>query len=59
MQLDPGRPYVDTSPSSGLHSTDPYVKRWGDPQDPAAGDIHYYNYKVPCSHATYMPLPLE
>lgn len=37
---------MDTSPSSGLHSTDPYVKRWGDPQDPAAGDIHYYNYKV-------------
>ena len=32
QQLDPGRPYVDSSPSNMLHSKAPVVKRWGDPQ---------------------------
>lgn len=27
--LDPSRPFVDTSPSNGLYSVDPFVKRWG------------------------------
>jgi hypothetical protein len=45
-QLDPGRPYVDTSPSSGLYSQLPYIKRWGNSGDNAAGDVHYYNYEV-------------
>ncbi|GMF64543.1 unnamed protein product [Phytophthora lilii] len=27
--LDSTRPFVDTSPSNGLYSVDPYVKRWG------------------------------
>jgi len=31
-QLDPGRAYVDTSPSNMLHSLKPLVRRWGDPQ---------------------------
>ena len=44
-QLDPGRPYVDTSPSNLLYSTQPYLRRWGDPQNPDYGDVHFYNYK--------------
>lgn len=44
-QLDPGRPYVDTSPSNLLYSTQPYIRRWGDPQNPDYGDVHFYNYK--------------
>ncbi|GLC57765.1 hypothetical protein PLESTB_001264400 [Pleodorina starrii] len=48
LELDPGRPYVDSSPSSGLYSQAPYIKRWGDPQDQAAGDVHYYNYQADC-----------
>ena len=31
-QLDSGRPYVDSSPSNMLHSLDPLIRRWGDPQ---------------------------
>lgn len=27
--LDSSRPFVDTSPSNGLYSVDPFVKRWG------------------------------
>lgn len=27
--MDPSRPFVDTSPSNGVYSIDPYVKRWG------------------------------
>lgn len=27
--LDPSRPFVDTSPSNGLYSVNPFVKRWG------------------------------
>jgi hypothetical protein len=39
LQLDPGRPYVDTSPSNMLHAREPYIKRWGDPKDPRFGDV--------------------
>lgn len=28
QELDPGVVYVDTSPSNGLLSSNPYVKRW-------------------------------
>ena len=27
--IDSSRPFVDTSPSNGLYSVDPYAKRWG------------------------------
>lgn len=35
--LDPVRPFVDTSPSNGVYSYDPYVKRWGDSNSVAFG----------------------
>ena len=46
------RPFVDTSPSNGVVSSAPYVKRWGwtstkrDASAGAWGDIHYYNYQA-------------
>ncbi|KAF1330351.1 Beta-mannosidase, partial [Globisporangium splendens] len=36
--LDSSRPFVDTSPSNGLYSVDPYVKRWGEVNGIAYGD---------------------
>lgn len=35
--VDPTRPFVDTSPSNGLYSVDPYVKRWGSVNSVAYG----------------------
>ena len=52
-----GRPFVDSSPSNELRSTEPYVKRWGDnPQAPSWGDTHYYNYDADCEDPTTYPL---
>jgi hypothetical protein len=39
---------VDSSPSNGLESAEPYVKRWGDSSDVRFGDVHYYNYQDDC-----------
>eukprot|EP00955_Chlamydomonas_euryale_P029296 308995-Chlamydomonas_euryale.AAC.1 len=56
-RLDPTRPYVDTSPSNGIWgggngTPGPGgalpLRRWGDPQDPRYGDIHFYNYTCVC-----------
>ena len=38
------RPWVDSSPSNGVLTRRPYIKRWGDVQSPSFGDVHYYNY---------------
>ena len=69
LSSDPeGRPFVDSSPSNGLISSDldgrsPLVKRWGDamgdapdyPQAPSWGDRHYYNYNADCEDpSTYL-----
>jgi len=35
--LDPARPFVDTSPSNGVFSHEPYVKRWGSSNGVAYG----------------------
>lgn len=46
LSIDPGAVYLDSSPSNGLVSGgNPYVKRWGDVNFPAMGDLHYYNYE--------------
>jgi beta-mannosidase len=50
-----GRPVVDSSPSNGLLSTRPYVKRWGDTQAGSWGDIHYYNYEADCEDPSSYP----
>jgi len=55
LQLDPHTPYVDSSPSNMLYAKDPYVKRWGNPQDAQYGDVHYYNYLDNCRDHTIYP----
>ncbi|MEW5297316.1 MAG: hypothetical protein WDW36_000533 [Sanguina aurantia] len=54
-RLDPARNYVSASPSNGVFPTNPLLdgsmgptKRWGDPQDPSFGDVHFYNYVDDC-----------
>ena len=50
------RPFVDSSPSNGLVSTSPYVKRWDgagkggadSAQAASWGDVHYYDYEADC-----------
>ena len=56
------RPFVDSSPSNGLVSTLPYVKRWDgagkggadSAQAASWGDVHYYDYEADCEvHSEY------
>ena len=37
VAIDGSRPFVDTSPSNGVYSSAPYVKRWGNSNDPRFG----------------------
>ena len=37
--IDSSRPFVDTSPSNGLYSVDPYIKQWGDSNGVAFGCV--------------------
>ena len=59
-----GRPFVDSSPSNGLVSAVPYVKRWNgngaggadSAQAASWGDVHYYNYEADCEDPDSYPL---
>ncbi|CAH0479250.1 unnamed protein product [Peronospora belbahrii] len=55
ITMDPTRPFVDTSPSNGLYSTDPYVKRWGPSNGIAFGDVHFYDYNSDCQDYQIYP----
>lgn len=49
------RPWVDSSPSNGLISTEPYAKLWGQASTAEAGDVHFYNYAMDCQDYTGYP----
>ncbi|KAL3656890.1 hypothetical protein V7S43_018229 [Phytophthora oleae] len=53
--VDSTRPFVDTSPSNGLYSVDPYVKRWGPTNGVAFGDVHFYDYNSDCQDYEMYP----
>ncbi|ETK85887.1 hypothetical protein L917_09260 [Phytophthora nicotianae] len=55
VALDSSRPFVDTSPSNGLYSVDPYVKRWGPTNGVAFGDVHFYDYNNDCQDYRMYP----
>ncbi|KAA6427867.1 MAG: beta-mannosidase [Trebouxia sp. A1-2] len=54
-EVDPEFPFVDSSPSNGLISKEPYVKRWGDASSPFYGDVHFYNYDADSFDAATYP----
>ncbi|KAL4132938.1 hypothetical protein PRIC2_003267 [Phytophthora ramorum] len=55
VAIDSTRPFVDTSPSNGLYSVDPYVKRWGPTNGIAFGDVHFYDYNNDCQDYQMYP----
>ena len=47
--------WVDSSPSAGLLSSQPYAKRWSTASTAAAGDVHFYDYDMDCEDYTGYP----
>jgi len=58
-ELDPYRPYLDSSPSNGAISPLlPKTKVWGDVADPTRGDVHFYDYSMQCEDIDAYPRAL-
>lgn len=47
--------WVDSSPSNGLLSVDPYVKLWGSASTAFQGDVHFYDYSCDCENFESFP----
>lgn len=47
--------WVDSSPSNGLLSVDPYVKKWTRASTSEAGDMHFYDYFMDCENSDKYP----
>jgi beta-mannosidase len=47
--------WVDSSPSNGLISTEPYAKIWGAASTEVAGDVHFYDYACDCENYASFP----
>jgi beta-mannosidase len=60
-EVDPmvgvGRGWVDSSPSNGVVSEEPYVKRWQMPNLWEYGDVHHYDYFHDCEDYKVYPQP--
>ncbi|KDD76102.1 hypothetical protein H632_c355p0 [Helicosporidium sp. ATCC 50920] len=46
LRRDPHVLFLDTSPSNGVLSKEPYIKRWGPVNSNQYGDVHFYNYQA-------------
>lgn len=46
---------VDSSPSNGLLSYEPYAKKWSLASQSAAGDMHFYDYTMDCEDSGSFP----
>jgi beta-mannosidase len=49
------RAFVDSSPSNGVISSEPYVKQWGYASTAGAGDAHFYDYSSDCEAYSMYP----
>ena len=49
------RIWIDSSPSNGLISTNPYAKLWGSASTADAGDMHFYDYNCNCESYKSFP----
>eukprot|EP00823_Brevimastigomonas_motovehiculus_P007086 TRINITY_DN6099_c0_g1_i1.p1 TRINITY_DN6099_c0_g1~~TRINITY_DN6099_c0_g1_i1.p1 ORF type:complete len:964 (+),score=272.46 TRINITY_DN6099_c0_g1_i1:92-2983(+) len=47
--------FIASSPTNGPLATEPYVNRWGNPQDVNYGDVHFYNYLDDCTNPDMYP----